>query len=311
MNDLDSTHDFMNWWQALILGTVQGLTEYLPVSSSGHLAIVGSAFGLRVPISVDILLHLATLIPAIWIFRKRIGSLLRSSRILLAWLFTETDNPQTKRWRFTALGPHLAGDSRYIILVLMVTFFTFIVAFPQKDLGLKFQPQLVAGCFLFTAFLLLLQHFLLKNRRQDDERPELDNILQTANRRRIFLLAVGLGVAQGIAALPGISRSGMTISVALLLGLRRRDAGEFSFIISIPVILGAFLLDSGKLLSAIRPVSGSSGSEFVSILLAFIAACLSGFFALRMLLALLNKGNFYIFAPYLILLSIFSFRYLS
>ncbi len=320
----DEWGHFMNWWQGLILGIIQGLTEYLPVSSSGHLALTEQFFGLRMPISVDVLLHLATLIPTIWIFRKKIGSLLRSFGMLTAWFFKAVPDPAEKRQRLVALGPYVLADGRYIATVLTISIFTFLVAYPQKDLGLKFQPRLIAGSFLFTALLLLLQHFLVRrNKRAAQNRAggqnlqvsapqsgpgseQLSQLLPKAGRGKVFLLAVCLGLAQGIAALPGISRSGMTISVALILGMRRKEAGELSFIISIPLIIGALLLDGRELLTVARQAQNSG---ILSLVLAFLAACLSGFIALHMLLILLRRGNFYIFAIYLLLLSFFSFHY--
>ena len=284
---------FMNWWQALVLGILQGFTEYLPVSSSGHLAVAELILGLRMPTSLDVLLHLATLIPTIWIFRQKIAALLHSFFCIMG------NALRPRRKTLTDLGEQVTGDARYIVLVLLVLSFTSIVAYPQRAWDLKFQPRLIASAFLFTALLLLLQHFWLKRRSVESAASD---IFPVASWKKNIWLAVCLGSAQGIAALPGVSRSGMTISVALLLGLKRREAGEFSFIISIPVIIGALLLDAQELLAA---VNGSIST----VLLAFVAACLSGFVALRLLLALLNKGNFYVFSIYLFLLSGFTFWY--
>ena len=296
----------MNWWQALILGMVQGLGEYLPISSSGHLAIAQRIFGLQVPLNVDILLHLATLIPTIWVFRTKVLSLLRSFFFLLVGCH------RLKKQK-------TAEDGRYIVVVLIATVCTFLTAFPQRNLNLKAQPMLVATAFLVTAATLLLQHVLLQNRSKNlpkisgDASPRifaldnLDNLLLSSSLTKAILLAACIGMAQGVAAIPGISRSGMTISIALLLGIQSRAAGEFSFMISIPVIIGAFLLDVKEISVLLQ--FNSSPQTAISIVLAFFVALISGFLALRILLALLRKNKFHLFAPYLIVLAVFSFRY--
>ena len=300
-NSQEAIISFMNWWQGLILGVLQGLTEYLPVSSSGHLAITELMFGLQMPVSVDVLLHLATLIPTVWIFRQKIGSLLCSLWIILRNSLALL----SRRKDFNELSPKVRADGRYIAIVLWITLFTFIVAYPQKDLQLKFQPLLIAGAFLFTAFFLLLQHLL-------PEKSAFENgssILQAASGKKALLLSALIGLAQGIAALPGVSRSGMTISVALLIGLKRREAGELSFIISIPVIAGALLLDSKELLGILSLVQEARGDALFSVALAFASACGAGFIALRLLLNVLDKGKFYFFSIYLTLISAFTFFY--
>lgn len=284
-----------SWWQALVLGAVQGIGEYLPISSSGHLAIAQQIFELQAPISVDVLLHVATLIPTIWVFRQKIVALLRSFFLLLAGCFVY-------RLRHKAS----TEDARYIALIMVATVCTFFTAFPQKNLNLKARPLIVAAAFLVTAGLLLLQHLVLQHRakKQNESTDDIaKNLLLSVPLKKAMMLAACIGLAQGIAAVPGISRSGLTISVALLFGLQRRAAGEFSFIISIPVILGAFLLDAKELTALLQSASSTA------IVLAFLVALASGFLALRILLALLQKNCFYIFSLYLMVTASFSFWY--
>ena len=291
----------IGWWQALILGAVQGIGEYLPISSSGHLAITQQIFGLQLPLAVDVLLHLATLIPTVWVFRQKIVSLLRSFVLLPGSCF-----------RRLPLTPKIHQDARYIALILVATACTFATAFPQRNLNLKARPLLVAAAFLITAGLLLLQHLVLQHRAKKQKKIINDvskNLLLSAPLQKAVLFAACIGLAQGIAAVPGISRSGMTISIALLFGIQRRAAGEFSFIISIPVIAGAFLLDAKELSALFQP--GSAPNTAIGIVLAFFTALLSGFFALRILLALLQKNHFYIFSLYLVALASFSFWYFA
>ncbi|MEM9423927.1 MAG: undecaprenyl-diphosphate phosphatase [Spirochaetota bacterium] len=315
---MEPLNHFMYWWQAIILGVLQGFTEYLPVSSSGHLAVGELIFGLHVPVSIDVLLHLATIIPTIWVFREKLGSLLRSFCLLARHIVADAGRRIGFRCGNGATIPpnrslQVADDGRYIALVLLITLFTFIVGYPQKNLGLKFQAQIVAGAFLFTAFLLMLQYFLLRHRHKNQVGKK-DGIvclspISQVSRLKIFGLGVCLGIAQGIAAVPGVSRSGLTISMALLLGFKRREAGELSFIISIPVIVGAVLLDIQEITAIVG--SGASIFPLLHLLGAFVAACISGFVALRWLLLLLNKGNFHFFAIYLVLFSGFVFWYFS
>ncbi len=309
---MNTTANFMNWWQALLLGALQGFTEYLPVSSSGHLAIAELAFGLYMPVSVDIFLHLATLIPTIWLFRQKIGSLVYSVLYLLSYLINHILNqilnrPQQTKRKLVDWDTPVGSNLRYIALVLLVTAFTFAIAYPQKNLNLKFQPLLIASGFLFTGVLLQIQHLLSKNSlSMPIKQLNADtDYLQNISWQKAISLAICLGIAQGIASSPGVSRSGMTISIALLLGFKSHEAGEFSFIISIPIIVGALLLDAKELVV----IANSNALAMNSILFAFIAACVSGFIALRLLLFLLAKGNFHIFSIYLFLLSSFTFWY--
>lgn len=266
------------WWQALTLGAVQGLTEYLPISSSGHLAVVQKLLGLTVPLRVDLFLHLGTLIPAVWVFRKKI------LRWILACLY----------WAFPGPNRSLRMESvrkeyREIPKFLAATAVTFAAAFPQRHLGLKEYPALIGIGFLISAGILFLQH-----RSRKPAEAEIS-----------WKIALAVGLAQGIAAFPGISRAGATIGTALLLGLERRKAAEFSFLLLIPVVLGGLLFEFGGVdLSTL----GQAGQNYA---LLFLSSCLSGFLALLLLLKLLQTGRFLYFAYYLVLQGIFTIGYLG
>ena len=259
----------MTLLQAAVLGLVQGLTEFLPVSSSGHLAVGKLLYGLEeVPILFDVILHLATLIVVWYVFRSRIATIL------------------TALWRFVRRRPKRDGDAEKLRLVgwiLLATVFTVIVALPVAELETASRPRLVGAFFLVTAVVLL-------------------STLRSREGGTMFrmgaLHAIIIGFAQGLGVFPGISRSGITIAAARHVGLARRDAGEFAFLISIPAILGALILTLRDLGDLGRTVGIGSLS------VGFLVALISGFLALTLLLRILRSGRLYLFAAYLIPLGI-------
>jgi undecaprenyl-diphosphatase len=263
----------MTGLQSLLLGVLQGLAEFLPISSSGHLLMFRQLMELgEVPLLYDVLLHVSTLIVVVVVFRSRIGSIFASI------------------WR----GVRAAADSgdrenlRLCLFILIATVVTGIVGFALSRFEELFfnRPRLVSVLFLVTACFLLST---LVRRGQRD-------YLEVG-----YLGAAIVGLAQGVGVLPGISRAGITISVALLLGLDRRRAGEFSFLIAIPAILGALALqlrDAGTLLKMIDPV----------ILLAgFAASFIVGLVSLRLLLRVVKTGRLALFSIYLIPLGVITF----
>lgn len=261
----------MTYLQALIFGLLQGLTEFLPVSSSGHLVLLREVFGLQdIPRLFDVILHGATLLVVFIVFRQKIGELVM---VLLRFLRRKNRPDDLPRLRF-------------IGLILVATVLTGIVGLAIKDSGAENYPKLVSSLFLLTAaFLAFASWTSSKKEASPGETSEMGLGLKGA-------LLVGL--AQGIAVLPGISRSGFTISAALLLGMDRRDAGEFSFLLSIPAILGALILelkDLGELSAAV-----ARGPLALGFVLAFV----TGLLALRLLLNLVRRGRLGWFALYLI-----------
>lgn len=250
--------------EAVLLGALQGLTEFLPVSSSGHLVLARTIMKIEaVPILFDIILHLATLFVVIWTFRVRIGDIIAAI------------------WRFL-LRKKRAQDRRQLILtvrLLEASIITAVLGLAISGLGIRGNPASVAALFIVTAFILLAT---LCAKRM----TELDGM----GRFR----ALVIGGAQGLGVFPGISRSGITISVGLLLGLNRKAAGEFSFLLSIPAIFGALLLnlkDAGEL-SSIVPLS--------ALIAGFFTALFVGYLSLRFLLWLVADGKLWVFAIYLI-----------
>lgn len=264
----------MSFIQGLVLGIVQGIAEFLPISSSGHLMLLREVMGLGdIPTLFDILLHIATLIVVVFVFRVRIIRLL-----VVLFRFVRGQKKDQD-----------ASDLRMIVFVLVSTFMTGVIGILFKKLGLIDNMTVTSLAFISTGLFLFTSLFV-KPKRGYDELKLSDSLL--------------IGAAQGIGTIPGISRSGITISAALMKGVDRETAGEYSFIISVPAILGALILDLGDGGTLLDKVP-----LFVMIS-SFIITIVSGYFALTLLIKLLQKGRFYLFSFYLIPLGIFSFLYL-
>lgn len=272
----DGYNACMSIFEAFLLGILQGIAEFLPISSSGHLALVQSLFGLEdVPLLFDVMLHLATLCAVILFFRRQIWNLIV---VFFRWITRkEITDIQEKNQRSMILA---------LILGTLVTGVMGIAASKIiPDLGLNF----IFGGFLITAGLLILSSGKGKKQLSDAE-----------NEVKAITPVQGLlvGFAQGVGVFPGISRSGSTITGALFCGIDRQTAGEFSFILSIPAILGAFLLEAKDL----GEVASSVG--ILPLIVGCITAFISGLFALTWLMKLIRKGKLEYFAFYLVPLAI-------
>lgn len=254
----------MNHLQAITFGALQGLSEFLPISSSGHLVLLKNLFGLEnVPRLFDVLLHGATLLVIFFVFRRRIGELLSV----------------LGRFMLRRSAPGDAPGIRIIGVLLLATVFTGVLGMLIKDLGIEAYPKAVSALFLVTAAVLILTRRF--DGRSDEELPGVKE-------------AAIIGIAQGIGVLPGISRSGITISAALFAGMNRKEAGEFSFLLAIPAIMGALVLslkDARELTLMVSPGVLLSG---------LAAATLVGYISLRLLLRMIRGGRLYLFALYLI-----------
>ena len=257
--------------QAIILGIVQGLTEFLPVSSSGHLVIFQHLFGLKEPqLFFDISVHLGTMLAVIIVFWKEIRELMRALGHLLAIIFVKD-----------AHFADLFGNSDFKMLLLV--FFGF---FPTALLGVVFHEvgdQLFSSVLIVGFMLIITGGLLWLTRRVKQTGVGLE--------RFSIRIALMIGLVQGLAIMPGISRSGSTIAVGLFLGLNRDLSARYSFLLAIPAIFGAGILSLHGLLA--RPV--------VVYQPAIIGAAVSfivGYFALLALLRIVHKGRLYLFAPY-------------
>lgn len=234
----------MTFFEAVISGIVQGITEFLPVSSSGHLVILHKLFGLKEPQLVfDIFLHCGTLLAIFIVFWKEIIELFFAKRRLLF----------------------------YIILGTLATA-AFILIFGGKIEAAFYNVKLVGAMLILTGVWLICGNFF-----------------RFGTKGFTGFKSVLIGLAQGIAAIPGISRSGATIATGLFLGLDAQSAARFSFLLAIPAILGAFLFKIKEL-----SLSGFS----VNFLTGFITSCIVGVLSLKLLLRLLYKGKFHLFGIY-------------
>ncbi|MFP4012374.1 MAG: undecaprenyl-diphosphate phosphatase [Spirochaetaceae bacterium] len=255
----------MSIGEAALLGMVQGLTEFLPVSSSGHLAVLKHVFGQgEVPILFDVLLHVSTLAVVVFVFRHRIAGILRT---LGRWIAGRAaDNADAENLRIVVLG-------------LLATVVTGGLGITISGLEPGRYPKLVGVLFLVTAALLVASRFAGGAR----------GYAEMGGGR-----AVLMGFAQGLGVFPGISRAGATISAGLLSGIARREAAEFSFLISVPAILGALLLTLRDLEALTAAVS------LPALIAGMVSSCGVGFLALKLLLRLVRGGRLYLFALYLV-----------
>lgn len=254
----------MNPIQAMILGLVQGATEFVPVSSSGHLVLV--PWLLRWPepgLAFDTIVHWGTLVAIAAVFWRDFWWL------AVAWL---------RSLRSRSLEEAEARIAWWIILGTV----------PGVILGLTLNdpverlfsaPQVVAILLLITAAILTLSERLGRRNRDLDEMTWVDALL--------------IGVGQAVAIMPGISRSGATIASGLLRGLKRETAARFSFLLSTPIILGAGLPQLLKLTQA-----GDLATQLPALILGFVAAAVSGYLCIRFLLSYLQRHRLYVFAAY-------------
>ena len=251
----------MDWIEALILGIVQGLTEYLPVSSSGHLAIASNFFGINGEDSLmfTVAVHVATVLSTLVMLWKEIDWILKG-------LFKFEMNAETKY----ALN----------ILVSMI---------PVGIVGLFFKDKveeafgsglLVVGVMLLVTAVLLIFSFYARPRQK--ERLSL---------RDAFVI----GLAQACAVMPGLSRSGSTIATGLMLGNKKEMLAQFSFLMVIPPILGEALLD---ILKAVKGEDVMGGVGMLPLCVGFIAAFVSGCFACKLMINIVKKGKLVYFGIY-------------
>lgn len=261
----------MDYFQAIILGTVQGLTEFLPVSSSGHLVLFQNLFGLKEPeLLFDISVHVGTLAAVCAIFFSDIRSIL-----------TTIFNLPRHLKQYNGLKQLYAENQDFRTAALIL-----IGSLPTGVIGVCFHSvaeQIFGAVWIVGCMLVITGTLLWMTRHVETKGKKPANV--TAKDALI------IGLVQGLAILPGISRSGSTISTALFLGVNRDFAGRFSFLLSIPAIVGALLisLDSSVVHSSASTAAILSGTA---------AAAAVGYLALKILLKLVNKGQIHRFAPY-------------
>ncbi len=256
----------MSWLEALILGLVQGLTEYLPVSSSGHLQIFSSFFGIEGEenLTFAVVVHAATVCSTIVVLRGEIWALLKG-------LFRFSWNPETE----------------YIAkIVLSMIPVAVVGVFFKEDVEVLFGSGLfvVGISLLLTAGLLAFAYYA---------RPRLKTNIS-------FLDAFVIGIAQACAVLPGLSRSGSTIATGILLGNNKENVAKFSFLMVLVPILGETFLDLLK--GGFSPAESSISAT--ALLVGFVSAFLSGYVACNWMLNLVKKGKLIWFAVYCLVVAI-------
>ena len=265
----------MDWWQAIVLGIVQGLTEFLPVSSSGHLAIGREVLGVEAAgdVTFEVAVHAATVLATIVVFRRQIWR-------LLCGLFKFRYNDET--------------DYLLKIAVSMIPVFIVGVFFKDYVEQLFGSLPVVGIALLVTALLLFLSDRGRARIPATAGCPEtLPDTAPVRHRNGIsYLQALVIGLSQAIAVIPGLSRSGTTISTGLLCGVRREDVAQFSFLMVLVPVLGEAFLDvvGGDL--------ASSSVGALPLLLGFVSAFVSGLLACKVMLALVRRARMKWFALY-------------
>lgn len=258
----------MDLLQALLLGILQGVTEFLPVSSSGHLALGRALFGkeLMPGITFEVVVHFGSFCSIIVYFRRRIYEIIRD-------LFASFSKEGIKTKRYLH-----DNNTRFSMIILLSMIPAMIVGFTLKDPieEMFLNPVIVSFMLLVTGVLLFLTKFV----------KHLDKGVDT---KRGLLM----GVAQAMAIIPGISRAGSTIAVGLYSGVNRASVANFSFLMVLPVLAGAMLLEIIDMFKY-----GIEYAVVMALVIGFFASFLSGYFSLKYLIVLLKKDKFHYFAYY-------------
>ncbi len=251
----------MNWFEALVLGLLQGLTEYLPVSSSGHLAIGSAIFGINGEdnLAFTIMVHVATVLSTLVILWKEIDWILKG-------LFKFKMNEETK----------------YFINIVISMIPVGIVGVFFKDTVEEIfgSGLLIVGCMLIVTAILLTFSYFAKPRQRENISP---------------WHAFVIGLSQALAVLPGLSRSGTTIATGLLLGNKKEKMAQFSFLMVIPPILGEALLDA---LKAVKGEEAFGGIDALPLAVGFVAAFVTGCLACKWMINIVKKGKLVYFGIY-------------
>ena len=272
----------MTFLEAILLGILQGLTEFLPVSSSGHLVLAQQFLGLKEPlVFFDVMLHVGTLAAVLVAYRDAIG------RLVIGGLSALGD---THFWRKPRATLNTSAELKFIWLILIGSIPTGIIAVVFKTQLESFfdEVRIVSTMLILTGIILQLPR--LRREKTDRSDPSTEE-LKTWH-------APLIGIAQGCAITPGISRSGTTISLALFLGIPAKTAAEYSFLLSIPAILGAVALKIRDL--------GDTTIPLYIVGTGMLASFIVGYIALRCLLVVLNRGKFSVFSYYCVALGLTS-----
>ena len=263
----------MSYLMAILLGLVQGVAEFLPISSSGHLTLLQHFFQMEeVDNLYNILLHFATLIAVCVVYRRDIVEMVEEFFRALASLFTKRGNRETP-----------PPPARRLVMLVIVGTLPLFLVLPIEGLveGLGNSPVFVSCALIVTGFVLFFSDRMAKGHKTERTARLSDALL--------------VGVAQGLATIPGLSRSGTTISAGMALGLDRKFAVRYSFLLSLPAVLGATLL------KVIKAVSGEVDVDMALLpkyLVGMVVAGVVGYFSIKLVKLLADKGKFGKFAYY-------------
>ena len=250
--------------QAISLGLVQGVSEFVPISSSGHLVLVPWLLGWPQPgLVFDTVVHWGTLVAVLAYFGRDFMAL-------------------ASAWGRSLASRNLGEpEARIAWLIIVGTVPAAVMGYVGEDFfeSLFAAPAWVAALLLVTGLILALSEWLGKRQKEPHQLTFLDSLI--------------IGIAQGCAIAPGISRSGATMAAGLFLGLKREAAARYSFLLATPIIFGAGLL---KLLDLFKV--GNVATHLPPLILGFLAAALSGYLCIRFLLTYLQRGRLYAFAIY-------------
>ena len=260
----------MSVFTSILLGLIQGIAEFLPSSSSGHLAIAQNLLGLNaeIPEFFDVLLHLGTLLAVFVAYWQDIKDMVRE-------FFSGVSDIAHHR------TPTPVPPARRLILLIIIGTLPLFAVLPihKKVQGLSGNMGFIGGALIVTGFLLFACDLIRKGRKDE--------------RTATWLDAVIVGVGQAIATMPGISRSGMTITAGCFTGFERRFAVRFAFLLSIPAVLGANILSLKDALEV-----GIDWSQVPVYLVGVIVAAVTGYLCIRLLKMIADKGRFGSFAYY-------------
>ena len=273
----------MDLIQSILMGFIQGLSEFLPVSSSAHLVFTSNFYkvfkGIEIvhesnqEIFLDIMLHLGTLIAVLIFFRKDIINILRA--LYLGFKNKDYNNTEFKMGLYIILG----------------TVITVLIAYPLNEVagGLVFKPAIVGLLLVFTGILLLSSEYFAKKHQEKKELSLKSSIF--------------IAIAQGLAALPGFSRSGLTIATGLFAGMDRTTAARYSFLLSIPIILGASMvyplvkLDFHEVLAF----------NWTAIIAGTVVSSIVGYLCIKYFIKFVSRFSLAVFGYYCLIVGIFTF----
>lgn len=281
--------------QTILMGIVQGLSEFLPISSSAHLVFTSNFYKVFKNIEIvqqsneeiflDIMLHLGTLIAVIIFFRKEIWEICKS-------LFGICKNKEILKQDQN----DKSKNAKLGIYIIIGTIVTIALALPINEVAehLVYHPALVGGLLIITGFILFFSEYLSKKRIEKYETPNLKQ-------------SILIGLAQGLAVLPGFSRSGWTIATGLFFGLNRETSARYSFLLSIPIILGA---------SMIYPLIKIDVAEaltynWTAIILGTITSAIVGYFCIKYFMKFISKFSLNVFGYYCVIMGVFTVIFFS